>query len=97
MRTQPRLRHVAVAAALLSLAACGLPRLRRVPGSDLASPHSARPSVTGSGRSCGGQPRVGVAGPNVTVGDATGACATATTDTVPDPSAQKTDPRRPVP
>jgi hypothetical protein len=86
-------------AAVLLAGACGVPRLRQVPGSDVARRSQPRPSVTGSAQTCGG-PRVPVqaAGPKIALGDPTGACATVTTDTVPDrPSDASRQPPRPIP
>jgi hypothetical protein len=81
-----------LAGALLLLGACGIPRLQRVPGSDVARRTSSRPTVAvGAGRSCNGQGTpVGTDGTIGRPGDPVSTCARITTDTVPDPKSDPT-------
>ena len=87
--TRTRLRPLATLGALVLLGACGMPRLRQIPGSDRVARSSPQPKVSGRTSSgCGGRvgPVTVSSGGNATVGDRGGMCAEVTTDTVPDPT-----------
>ena len=84
-----RLRPLATLGALVLLGACGMPRLRQIPGSDRVARSSPQPKIYGRGSSgCGGRvgPVTVSSGGNATLGDGGGVCTEVTTDTVPDPS-----------
>jgi hypothetical protein len=75
-------------------AGCAVPRLHRVPGSDLAGPRHVTPRVS-AGSGCRG---VTVAGPGVvTTPQSAGACAQVGGDTLPQPGTDRTQPKRPTP
>ena len=95
------LRPLGLAVALLLVGACGIPRLRQIPGSDRVTRSSPRPKAVAGravGAGCGGrQVPVTMNGGNGTPGDGGGVCGEVTTDTVPDPNTDHSAPPRRIP
>ena len=94
-----RLRPLGLAAALLLVGACGIPRLRQIPGTDRATRSRGRPAVSvGRNGTNGCNGRVAPpSGAGVTIGDRGSVCAEVTSDTLPDPNTDHTQPPRKVP
>jgi hypothetical protein len=89
------------------LAGCGIPRLARQPGSDIARPESGPRKITTSSRCASGTNGVtgtGVPGATGVTGVSIGGdrvsvstCRSVTTDTAPDATLDGRTPRPPVP
>ena len=88
---------LAAATLVALLAGCGIPRLARQPGSDIAQPASGPRKVTTAKGPCAagrnGVTGASIGGDRVTVST----CRSVTSDTAPDASLDGRTPRPPVP